>query len=285
MGRALRDSGFAVVVLVVLSCFPLSGYGREQDDPAFDYSSYADVLRTYVDESGMVNYRGLKAKPEGLRSYVKAIATLPRPRYQGWDDDAKIAFWLNAYNGLTLQAIIDHYPIKAFFLRSRVYPKNSIRQIPGVWDKLKFTVMGRKVTLNHIEHKILRVEFNETRIHMALVCAALGCPTLRNEPYLGPQLGEQLDDQTRKFLADRRKFRVDRGKRTVLLSPIFKWFGKDFVKTYAPARKVGKQSRSNAAVQNFLARYLEGADQRDVRNKVFKVKHLGYDWSLNEQRG
>lgn len=285
MASDSRQLGFAVVLLVVFSCFQPAGYGQGQGGHAFDYTDYAEVLRTYVDDRGMVNYRQLKAKPGSLRSYVKALAALPRARYQAWDDSAKIAFWLNAYNGLTLQTIIDNYPIKASFFRSRIYPKNSIRQIPGVWDKTKFTVMGRKVTLGHIEHKILRVEFDEPRIHMAMVCAALGCPLLRNEPFLGSRLDEQLDDQTRNFLANRRKFRLDRGRRTIFLSPIFKWFGKDFVKTYAPTRHLGRHDRKGSAVLNFIAVYLEGADQRDVRRGDFKVKYLDYDWSLNERKG
>jgi hypothetical protein len=256
-----------------------------QREQGFDYGDYATALETYVDDRGMVDYRRLKANPKELLSYMKAIAALPRGQYEAWDDDAKIAFWLNVYNGLTLQAIIDHYPIKSSFLKSAIYPKNSIRQISGVWDKLRFTVMGRKVTLNHIEHKILRVEFNEPRIHMALVCAAVGCPRLRNEPYVGERLGEQLDDQTRDFLGSRQKFRVDRGKRTVYASPIFKWFGKDFVKTYAPARKSGGQSQANSAVLNFIAGYLDETAQGYLRRGDLKIKYLDYDWSLNEQKG
>ncbi len=276
--------GLSVVAWATLLYPACVGYGQDLDADSFEYSDYAEVLRAYVDEAGMVDYRGLKAKPERLDAYLEALATLPRPDYEAWDDNAKVAFWLNAYNGLTLKAIIDRYPIKASFLRSRIYPKNSIRQIPGVWDKLKFSIMGQELTLSHIEHKILRSEFNEPRIHMAMVCAALGCPPLRQEPYLGTRLSDQLDDQTRRFLGDRRKFRIDRGKRTVLLSPVFKWFGKDFIKTYGSERLPGRHSRANAAVLSFIARYLEEADQRDIRTGRLRVRHLGYDWTLNERK-
>ena len=283
MIREMRYRRLGVLLLVGLAFVPASVRG--QVESGFDYSDYAKALATYVDDQGMVNYRKLKANPKDLLSYTKAMAALPRGQYEAWKDDAKIAFWLNAYNGLTLQAIIDRYPIKSSFLKSRIYPKNSIRQIPGVWDKLKFTVMGQRVTLNHIEHKILRVKFNEPRIHMALVCAAVGCPPLRNEPYVGARLGEQLDDQARDFLASREKFRVDRGKRTVYVSRIFKWFGKDFIKTYAPARTLGGQSRANSAVLNFLAGYLDETAQSYLRRGDLKVRYLDYDWSLNEQKG
>lgn len=285
MIREMKHCGFGALLLVGLVVLPRPASTREQAGQGFDYGDYATALESYVDDRGMVHYRKLKANPEALLSYIKTMATLERARYQAWDDNAKMAFWLNAYNGLTLKAIIDHYPIKSSWLKSRVYPRNSIRQIPGVWDEIKFTVMGRKVTLEHIEHKILRLEFNEPRIHMALVCAAMGCPTLRNEPYVGECLDAQLDDQTRDFLSSRQKFRVDRGKGTVHVSPIFKWFAKDFVKTYAPAGKLGGQSREGSAVLNFIAGYLDGATASALRRGDLKIKYLDYNWALNEQKG
>jgi Protein of unknown function, DUF547 len=285
MMREMIHCGFGVLFLAGLMGLQSPAPTQGQTEMGFDYGDYGAALEAYVDDRGMVNYGKLKANSKELLSYVKAIGTLPRRQYQAWDNNAKIAFWLNAYNGLTLKAIIDNYPIKSSFLRSRIYPKNSIRQIPGVWDKIQFTVMGRKVTLEHIEHKILRVEFNEPRIHMAMVCAAIGCPPLRNEPYVGGRLGEQLDDQTRDFLGNRRKFRVDRGKGAVYVSPIFKWFAKDFVTAYAPARNLGGQSKGNSAVLNFIAGYLDEAAQSTLRRGGLKIKYLDYDWSLNEQKG
>ena len=286
MAPGIRYRKLAVVLLIVLDSYPLSGWAQAQGERSqpFDYADYAEALKTHVNEKGMVDYKQLKAHPEKLRAYVNALARIPRSRYAEWGDKAKIAVWLNAYNGLTLKAIIDNYPITASFLKSRIYPKNSIRQISGVWDKIKFTVMGQRVTLSHIEHKILRAQFNEPRIHMALVCAALGCPTLRNEPYVGRRLDEQLDDQARVFLSNRRKSRVVRGAKTVHLSPIFKWFGEDFVERYAPPQTIGRHDRETSAVLNFLAGYLGQADQNYVRRGSFKVKYLDYDWSLNEQR-
>ena len=282
MGQAT----LAGLFLALLSYGSLSGWAQTQEETGepFDYGHYAEVLRTYVNEKGMVDYRQLKANPDKLLSYMDAVAKLPRSRYEKWDEQARMAFWINAYNGLTLKAITDNYPIKASFWRSRLYPKNSIRQISGVWDGIEFAVMGRKTTLERIEHRILRARFNEPRIHVALVCAAMGCPSLRNEPYVASQLDEQLDDQARNFLRHRLKFRIDRGQETVYLSPIFKWFGKDFVRTYAPAEPLGRHDGQTSAVLNFVAGYLDETDMRYVRAGSFKVKYLDYDWSLNEQR-
>jgi len=133
----------------------------------FSYDKYAAVLSAYVDPNGMVNYKQLKADSKNLDAFVAEMADLTAGIYEKWSKVDKIAFWLNAYNACTLKAIIDNYPIRSSFFKSAVYPKNSIRQIPGVWDKLKFNVMGKSLTLKHIEHNILRKEFDEPRIHTA----------------------------------------------------------------------------------------------------------------------
>jgi len=275
---------YAVVTLAILFAFGTLAGAEDSARETFDHSDYAAVLNTYVDDKGMVSYRGLKAHPEKLLSYVRAIAAVPRSRYNRWDANTKIAFWLNAYNGLTLKAIINHYPIKASFFKSRIYPKNSIRQISGVWDKLTFDVMGRKLTLEKIEHRILRVEFNEPRIHMALVCAAMSCPRLRNEPYLGDRLDEQLDDQSRTFLGHPEKFRIDRDRDTVRLSPIFKWFDEDFARKHGSSKAVGRHKKKTSSVLRFVAEHLEGADKSYILAGRYRVKYLDYDWSLNEQK-
>jgi hypothetical protein len=236
-----------------------------------------------VNDWGMVDYKGLKTNPQALNTYLDYAATLPQSTVDTWSEADQIAFWINVYNGLTLKAIIDHYPIKPSFFRSFSYPKNSIRQISGVWKKLKFTVLNRRMTLDHIEHKILRAQFNEPRIHMALVCAAKGCPPLRNEPYSGATLSDQLNDQTARFLNSRDKFKIDRKENIVSLSPIFKWFGKDFAKTYAPAENKGKLDETLSAVFNCITPHVDGLFRPYLYRGNFTIKYLKYDWSLNEQ--
>jgi hypothetical protein len=119
---------------------------------------------------------------------------------------------------------------------------------------------------------------------MALVCAAIGCPPLRNEPYTGDKLQEQLDDQIRRFLANSAKFKVERADERIYLSPIFKWFASDFIKKYGPKKNFSGQSQEESAVLNFIASYL-GKTQKDyVLTGKYKIKYLKYDWSLNEQQ-
>ena len=204
------------------------------DRSNYFYADYAAVLKAYVDDKGMVNYSRLQANRDRLDAFCLSLGKLDRRTYEKWGDRTKIAFWINAYNGLTLKVIIDHYPIKGNW--PVWYPQNSIRRIPGVWDKLKFEVISQEMTLEDIEHNTLRAKFDEPRIHMALVCAALGCPPLRNEPYQGNKLDEQLDDQSKNFLSNPLKLKIDRAGGKVYLSKIFDWFGKDFIRKYEPNR-------------------------------------------------
>jgi len=217
---------------------------------------YAEVLSEYVDHASMVNYSGLSNDRKNLDTFIQSLEKIPPEVSNGWKEADWIAFWINAYNARTLQVIIDHYPVSK--RRKLLYPKNSIRQIPGAWDKLTFPILGKDRTLHEIEHEILRKQFNESRIHMALVCAAKGCPKLRNEPYSGESLDEQLADQARDFFTRPDRFQID-GK-YARISPILKWFKDDF-----------------RSVPAFIQKY-SGQDIAGL-----KIKYLPYDWALNEQ--
>jgi hypothetical protein len=249
----------------------------------FHYDDYAAVLSEFVDDGGLVDYAALEDGREGLDAYAGALAKLDRAVYEGWSEEEKIAFWINAYNGLTLVLIIDHYPIKSSRLRSVVFPKNSIMQIPGRWTKVTFEVMGEPMTLDAIEHKVLRTQFDEPRIHVALVCAALSCPELRNEPFVAERLDEQLDDQAAEFLANDRKLVIDRERGVVRLSAIFDWFAEDFVGRYGSGDPPGKRSEKTQAVINFVSRYVSEGDREYLATDDYRIKHLDYDWTLNER--
>ncbi len=227
-------------------------------------------------------YSALQANRAQLDAFAASVGRLDPKVYEGWGEPGKIAFLINAYNALTLEAILANYPIKPSVTGAMLYPKNSIRQIPGVWDRLEFQLLGKAATLDDIEHQMLRKQFNEPRIHMALVCASIGCPTLRNEPYVAERLSEQLDDQTRKFVSNPLKFRIDRQARVVHLSLIFKWYGGDFVRSFSTDKFAGHSDAERASL-NHLSALLEPADREFLEKAKFKIEYLDYDWSLNEQ--
>ena len=130
-------------------------------------------------------------------------------------------------------------------------------------------LFGQTLTLNTVEHGILRKDYVEPRIHFALVCAAKGCPPLRNESYVATRLDEQLNDQARQFLANAQKNRVDMESQTVYLSPIFKWYGVDFEK-------------KSGGVLQFLKPYWPEQERTELEKGDFKIRYTDYDWSLND---
>jgi len=272
-----------VVLAAILSIAAESANVRARLAPetTFSYADYALLLKATVDDDGWVDYAAIEADGRALEGYLRALASLQRSIFETWNEDQKLAFWINAYNGLTLKLIADHYPIKSGFLKSLLYPSNSIRQIPGAWDRLTFDVMGEQLTLDHIEHGILRAEFKDPRIHAALVCAAVSCPPLRNEPYRGETINEQLEDQTKAFLARPDGLRVDRAEGEVWVSAIFDWFAGDFVGGFGKPRR-GLLSERHSSIVNFILPHVEQAEAAFLAEGAYEVKHFDYDWTLND---
>jgi len=229
------------------------------------------------------NSRFYSQEEENDPEFASQLADLDPQTFDAWNSTDRMSLWINAYNGLTLMAIVDDYPIQSSFLASLRFPKNSIRQISGVWDRLEFEIMGRPTTLDQIEHGILRQDFNDPRIHFALVCAALGCPPLRNEPYLGDRLDEQLDDQVRQFLEDSKKFRIDRSTNTVYLSKILDWYGEDFSSESGDPVYFRGHDLEEKAVLRFISEYLSPEERKYLKEADYRLRYLDYDWSLNER--
>ncbi|PZO42494.1 MAG: DUF547 domain-containing protein [Shackletoniella antarctica] len=235
------------------------------------YDNYSTLLQTYVDSSGLVDYVALQANPEGLKTVVAELAAVSPEAYAAWDEPTQIAFLINAYNALTLQSIIDQNPLKG-----------SIRDIVGVWNFRKHTVMGQPLTLDAIEHDILRKDFVEPRIHAALVCAALSCPTLSQEPYTGADLDQQLDDQVQQWLDGPYGLAIDQSANQVAISAIFDWFGDDWKPQYATEDGFTGSDKQRATL-NFISQYLPPDDQAYLKAGNYKLNYLDYDWALNRQ--
>jgi len=158
-------------------------------------------------------------------------------------------------------------------------------RVKGPWDQPVVRLFGNTITLNTLEHGILRKQYNEPRLHMALVCAAKGCPPLRSEAFTGERLNEQLDDQARRFPGNPLAFRIDRRNEVVYFSSIFKWYGDDFRARYAPTTGFIGLNETRRAIANFCSRYLSDADRKYLEAGGYAVKFLDYDWSLNERKG
>lgn len=248
----------------------------------FRDKEFGDVLSAFVDDQGMVDYKGLKASDAQFQSYLIDIAGLYTDEYDGWEKERQFVFWINTYNALTLKVILDHYPIKSNWKAKLLYPVG-IRHIPGAWKEITHTIKGEQYTLDQIEHEILREQFKDPRIHVALVCAAMGCPPLRNEFFDVEKIDQQLDDQIRDFIANPSKFKIDHNAHVVHLSSIFKWFGEDFLAGYGDKPSVPWGSPEEKAVMAYLKPFLSDQDWTSLKDGTYEVKYLDYDWALNEQ--
>ena len=259
--------------------------GDNAVNDSVDYVAYTELLKTYVDDNGLVNYAELQKNRAPLDAFVASFAQLSTESFNAWSDDAKIAFWFNAYNAITLQAIIDNYPIKkGGLIKGLRFPDNSIRQIDGVWDKMTTRIMDRDLTLDNIEHDILRVEYDEPRLHAALVCAAISCPPLRQEAYTAARLDEQLSDQSMRFVSSDKGLRIDPDKKKVFLSKILDWYGDDFVRMYNTAETISGHGKKVNAILDYARTYTYASAADYIAGEKYDVEYLDYDWTLNEQQ-
>jgi hypothetical protein len=238
-----------------LECTTAAGFDQT-------HALYARVLSNFV-SNGQVDYAQLKSGPEELDAYLNNLAAVRPEDFTGWPRENRLALLLNLYDARTLRLIIDHYPLKTI---------RDIGVLPGAaWRQLLVRFGGQLMTLSHLENDIIRAEYREPRIHFALVCAALGCPILRSEPYTGDRLAAQLDDQANQFLRTPERNRFDSTTGILWLSPIFKWYKDDFTDS------AGSLS---AYVKPFLPK--EVREAIDQSSKV-QVRYTEYDWRLNER--
>jgi len=267
--RWLRVSGLSLVIAAAVG-------GVEAADFDHRYEAYAELLRLHV-RGAFVYYAGLKADRTRLDHVVSTFADATASDEPSWSREQRMAFWINAYNVLTLRAIVDHYPIRVRLVT--LSPRNSIRQIPDVWTVLRFQVAGRRVTLDDIEHRILRPVFNDPRIHFAINCASVSCPPLAAEPYRPETLDAQLDDAARRYLASREGLQLMGD--TFQVSSIFKWYGDDFVEQYGSVVPSMRNARERA-ILGVLARYAPDSAAARARAGRGRIRYLDYDWTLND---
>ncbi|MFT5479034.1 MAG: hypothetical protein ACI8Y8_004407 [Planctomycetota bacterium] len=232
------------------------------------HTTFSHVLAHHV-HGDRVDYAALLKERDGLDQYTATLEQVPRADFDRWSEDQRFAFWVNAYNAYTLQTVIDHYPV------------DSIRDIrkgfTGVWD-IKFIKLGglsvtsskENISLNHIEHEILRKEFSDARVHAAVNCASIGCPPIAGAAFDAEHLDQQLTAQVHAWLADPARTRFDREGGRLELSKIFDWFGEDF-------------KRDAGSVRAWVQRYTTGEDATWLAStdKV-KIRHLDYSWKLND---
>ena len=223
-------------------------------EAAVDNSLYGELLAKYV-KNGVVDYQGFKNQEAKLDKY---LTVLENTRVSELSRNEQFAFYVNAYNAWTIKLILGAYPDI-----DSIKDLGNIFQSP--WGKKIVRIHGKLLTLDDIEHGILRAQFKDPRVHFAVNCASKSCPPLISEPYRGSTLNRQLDDATRAFINDPSSNYLEGNK--LYVSRIFKWFSEDF----------------NDDVVGFFLKYAEGDFKKELEAKKDKVKivYLSYDWSLN----
>lgn len=221
---------------------------------SFSHAEYDRLLRTYV-RDGKMDYDALREHDSSaLERYAASLATAD---VESLDEQQQMAFWVNAYNALVLQAVVEGL--------SPADPRNRKEFFQG----RRFRLAGREMSLDEIEHQGLRRLSQDPRIHFALVCAAEGCPVLKPGAYRGEDLDFALDQSARLFINDPRRLRLDADQRTVFLSPIFRWYAQDF-------------ADSPREMLDYLAGYLPEHEAAELRRGEWRIEFLEYDWTLNE---
>ncbi|MHC4648077.1 MAG: DUF547 domain-containing protein [Planctomycetota bacterium] len=247
----------------------------------------AILNKKLIDDKGMVKYKPLRWEVLNLGKLRGKFAGLKRSQYANWSRENKIAFWINAYNLNMLNIIAHNYPVESRRFDRLWWPPTSIRHIDKRIDGIKnqkFIIMDEEFTLSAIEKRFFLKEFDEPRVFFALSQASLDSPPLRNEPYTGEKLDKQLEDQTGKFLANPRAFRIDRGKKIVYLSSILQpsWYGSKFTEKFATSRKFKDHKSEVRAILNFISNYVSEKDKAFLETETYSIKYVKYDWRLND---
>ncbi|WP_055447710.1 DUF547 domain-containing protein [Lacinutrix mariniflava] len=212
----------------------------------FNHEAWNSLLQDYVSDAGNVNYKDLKSNRKKLTNYIASLSdNMPNDT---WKKEDKLAYWMNAYNAMTVDLILRNYPLQ------------SIKDIKDPWDQRLWKLDNKWYNLEEIEHQILR-KMDEPRIHFGIVCASFSCPKLQNEAFTASNLEMQLTNATREFLADKNRNIIS--KNTLKLSKIFKWFKKDF--------------EQNGSLIDFLNTYSDIS----ISEKANK-SYLDYNWDLND---
>lgn len=218
------------------------------------HANWDALLKKHVNSQGYVDYKGFMADKAKLQSYLDHLSK--GAPTSSWSEKDKMAYWINVYNAFTIKAIIDHYPVKSI---TDIKPKTGEESI---WKKKFFKIGGVSRSLDEVENKILRVEFNDPRIHFAINCASESCPKLLNQAFRAANLEGNLDKLARGFVNDPKRNKITAS--SAQISSIFDWFKGDFTKKGTVIEYLNKYSKTKI-------------------NSNAKVTYLNYDWSLNSQ--
>lgn len=261
----------SMIFTLLLSCCIATAQAAAFDHGVWDGLLQRHVVTLAQGQATEVDYAGMARERARLKTYLHALTAVKPAEYRQWRKPDQLAFLINAYNAWTVELVLTRYP-----------ELDSIKDIGGIfsspWKKRFIPLLGETRSLDDIEHGLIRAEgvFEEPRIHFAVNCASVGCPALRSEAYVGARLESQLEDATRRFLADRSRNRFNPKTRRLEVSKIFDWYQQDFERGWG----------GYTDISQFFARHADVlADTDDVRMLLragrISLTYLDYDWTLN----
>ena len=280
----IRKASLIAVTLAlagVRAVVPVAAQPQDSTVPPF-HRPFDQLLDINV-RDGFVYYRAVRGERGRLDRYVSSL-NVPAATYDGWPRDEKIAFWLNAYNAIVLQTVIDRYPIQG---KSSMYPASSIRQIPGAFDRTKYRLAGRSLALDEIEKTVLP-EFKDPRLYLALGRGSAGSGRLRSEAYTGERLSAQLEAVRAEFVSNRAMIRIDRLTNRMSVTPIISWREAEFIAAYDKAgdgSPLAKRSPIERAILGFVTPHLLRLEREFVEKNAFQIVFHDMDWRLNDLTG
>ena len=254
---------------------------QEPSPPAVDplHRAFDTILDTYV-RDGLVYYRALKGERQRFDAYVAALGDASVPAS---DRNKQLAFWINAYNAFVLRTVIDYYPING---RAAMYPRNSIRQVPGAFEKRPFRAAGRTVTLDQIEKDII-VPLGDARALLALGRGALDGGRLKSEAYTADRVDAQLDAIAKESVDRHELVNIDQANGVLKVNPIFSWRESAFVEYYANKAPAEFQQRSplERAVLGLIRPTALQTELDFLERNQFSMQFRDFDWRLNDLTG
>jgi hypothetical protein len=275
----MRRSLFAAALVAA----PLGAAAGEFDH---SHAAWTALLKEHVvlidgGKASQVRYAELAKDRAQLKAYLASLSSVTEAEFDAWSKPQRMAFLINAYNAFMIEKVLTRYP-----------------DLESVWDFGKlfgnpfrdrfFTLLGKPGSLDRIEHETLRVRgvYDEPRVHYAVNCASIGCPMLREEAYVAERLDAQLEEQARRFLADRSRNRYNPQRGALEVSRIFDWYREDWQSGYRGLTGAGQPVQSR---RQYFARYAKlladsPAEQKLIEDGDASIGFLEYDWTLNDAK-
>lgn len=247
-----------ILFLITLS-ISLSAWGFDHTHK--QWNSIVSKFVALKKHSSTFNYAGMKKEVKDLDAYLAVLAKVKKEEFKRFSYDQRLAFLINLYNAATVKLVVDNFPIKSIKDATFLSP----------FSKDFFYLFGAEISLNHLEHDIIRTNYKDSRIHFALNCASVGCPALQNKAFTEKNLSKLLEEGKVSFLKDRSRNKFFPKKKMLKLSKIFDWYKGDFL-------------REKKTLKDYVVDYL--ADSPDQKKKILSkstaIDFFDYDWNLNK---